>query len=120
MEKKKLGRSKIFESPEELQKVIDKYYQERDSKRLPYTVESLSVALEIDRKTLLNYEKQEGYEEFFPTVKKAKDKIQSSFVDFALNPENKVAAALPIFLMKNNFGYEDKQEVRIAKFEIEF
>ena len=83
------GRGKKWETPEELQEEIDQYFQTCDQhtveeflfgkiqevkKPRPYLIEGLCVSLEVGRKTLLNYEKREGYEPFFHVIKKAKQK----------------------------------------------
>lgn len=73
---------------------------------MPYTISGLAVWLDCDRKTLLNYEEKE---KFFPTIKRAKTRIEASIEQGALmgiyNP------TFSIFNMKNNFGWKDKQEV---------
>lgn len=69
----------------------------------PYTVAGLALSLDIDRRTLLNYSKKE---EFFPTIKKARIKIEKDVERRSI--ENNSAGA--IFNLKNNFDYEDKQK----------
>lgn len=101
-----------------MQQAIDAYFLERDEKNLPYTIESLAVALDLDRQSLLNYETREGYETFFDTVKRAKTKVLANFVDYSFT--SKVAAALPIFLLKNNFNYEEKNTVEVKNYDIDF
>lgn len=120
------GRSKNWETREELQKDIDKYFEECNSRKvkvydkkqqevveierpIPYTIEGLCDVLECDRMTLLNYEKQKGYEEFFDTIKKAKNKIQRNKVERGLDGESN--PAVTIFDLKNNHDYKDKTEV---------
>ena len=100
----KVGRPLKFKSVEELEKKIDAYF--RDKNNIPYTVTDLAVWLDCDRRTLTNYEEKD---EFFPTIKKAKTKIEASIEKGALmgvyNP------TFSIFNMKNNFGWQDKHEV---------
>lgn len=125
------GRSKKWETPEELQKDIDAYFDWCDNNPIkqihnsqidpstkkpliydvqrPYTIEGLCVFLECDRLTLLNYEKREGYEPFFNTIKKAKMKIQQNKVERGLT--GNAPASITIFDLKNNHGYKDKQEI---------
>lgn len=119
------GRSKKWETVEDLQKDIDNYFNLCDERTieiyskkagekltvkqpLPYTIEGLCDVLECDRDTLLNYEKKKGYEEFFGTIKRAKMKIQRNKVERGLlgssNP------SVTIFDLKNNHGYVDKSE----------
>lgn len=121
------GRPRKFESPKQMQEEIDAYFKEcegyeiitygKDGKRessikkpsKPLTVEGLAVALDVDRKTLLNYEKEQGYEEFFPTIKKAKSRILQDMMERGLLGDSN--SAVTIFGMKNNFGYRDKSEL---------
>lgn len=72
----------------------------------PYTLSGLAVFLECDRKTLLNYSNRE---EYFPTIKAAKTKVESYVEEQLLSGS---PAAGPIFNLKNNFDeWKDKQEV---------
>jgi len=124
-EKRKRGRPRKFKSAEQMQTAIDAYFAECDNriievqtedgqviginKPAPYTVCGLCLALDIDRDTLLNYEKH--YEpEFFGTVKKAKLKVQQ----FAENHlyEGKAPTGA-IFSLKCNYNWQDKQEVDV-------
>lgn len=93
-----------FNSVEELEEKIKLYFD--DEKNRPYTITDLAVWLDCDRKTLTNYEDKE---EFFPTIKRAKTKIEANIEKGALlglyNP------TFSIFNMKNNFGWQDKQEI---------
>jgi hypothetical protein len=124
------GKPKQWSTLEELQKDIDAYFQwcednpikllhksqldksnkpiEYDTKR-PYTIEGLAIFLDCDRDTLLNYEKKEGYEEYFGIIKKAKLKIQQDKVERGIVGTG--VASVIIFDLKNNHGYKDKTEV---------
>lgn len=106
------GRPLMFESPEKLQELIDKYFEDCDANDEIYTVTGLAMALDTDRATLVRYGHKD---EFYNTIKKAKQKIENQMVNRALtgvyNP------TVSIFLMKNNFGYVDKteQEVKVTE-----
>lgn len=104
----KSGRKKLFKSDKELQAAIDAYFSKADELGEPYTVEGLCLALDVDRKTLLNYQKEEGYEEYFHTIKKAKLKVQDNLIKRGLAGVNN--STLTIFLLKNNHEYADKIE----------
>lgn len=103
-EKNKSGRPLKFDDVKELEKKIDEYFKDESNK--PYTITDLAVWLDCDRKTLTNYEKRD---DFFPTIKRAKTKIEAEIEKCALlglyNP------TFSIFNMKNNFGWQDKHEV---------
>lgn len=103
-----IGRPKKYETQELLQAKIEEYYQECEREDLPLTIEGLSDHLDVDRVTLLNYGKEEGYEEFFSTIKKAKNKILRYKMEKALKSESNTPVA--IFDFKNNYGYVDKTE----------
>lgn len=122
MEKKKVGRPRKFDTPEQMQKAIDEYFADRKKNKKTPTIESLAVWLNMTRQTLLSYETDEVNRIFSDTVKTAKAKVLSEFVDFVLDPTNKVSAAFPIFNLKNNFGYRDQQEQIITdqRIEVEF
>lgn len=120
-EKSNAGRRKAFANAEEMQSRIDGYFEDRKASGDVPTIESLAVWLGLDRRTLLNYEKEESHEEFNKIVKIAKTKILAEFIDYALAAGNKAPAALMIFMLKNNWGYTDRQEVTITdSFEVEF
>lgn len=125
------GLSKQFSSPEELKQYIDQYFVECDNNPIikqdfiksgemageiidlktqrPYTVEGLCIHLGIDRKTLLNYQKRKGYEEFFHVISQAKRRITDQYVSLGLS--GGYNASLVKFLLSNNTEYKDKVEV---------
>lgn len=119
-----MARPKAFGSVEELENKIKAYFEECDNRTVevysklmgvqemnkpkPYSVEGLAAYLEVHRETLLNYEKEEGYEEFFDTIKAAKSKILANLMERGLDGDNN--AAMGIFNLKNNYGYKDKSE----------
>ena len=97
----------------ELEKLIDKYFEDCDKKKKPYTMSGLAYALDIDRRTLLNYGENES---FFPLVKRAKDRVQAQLEENALM--GKGNAVFTIVDLKNNYGWRDQQEVKMTN-EIE-
>jgi len=120
--KNKVGCPLKFETPEQMQIVIDEYFKKCDLNTkeffcqktgkkeiikhpIPYTVEGLSNALDIDRKSIINYSKRD---EFFHTVKKAKDKILQNLTERGLMGDSN--PAITIFNKVNNFGYSNRQE----------
>ena len=111
-DKNKGGRPKKYSKAEELQKVIDNYFKECDKKEKPYTMSGLACALNIDRKTLINYSKEE---EFFHTIKKAKQKVEQQLEENALI--GKGNSTFTIFNLKNNFEWKDNVEVKTNAIE---
>lgn len=102
------GLNKRFESNDKLQEAIDGYFASCKADNSPCTIEGLCDALGVTRQTLLNYEKRDGYEVYFDTIKRAKTKILRNLTERALNGDN--VASVAIFLLKNNYGYKDKIE----------
>lgn len=125
------GTEKYFDSAEELQDFIDEYFEYCDGNPLleqnwvgkegvevlkrtqrPYTIEGLCLHLHITRQTLLNYQKREGYEEYFDTITRAKRKITEQYVTFGL--AGGYNTALVKFLLSNNTEYKDKAETELS------
>jgi hypothetical protein len=118
------GRPKKWDSPEKLERDIESYFKKCDEntkKELymgkikeiphpePYTLEGLAVHLKCDVQTLKNYQKQKGYEPFFGIIKQARDKVAHSMVKMAMMYD--CHAGFTQFLLKNHFGFADKQEI---------
>ena len=101
-----MARPKLYTSVEDMQKIIDEYFMICDEKEKPYTMSGLAYALDMDRKSLLNYSKDE---QFFPTIKKAREKVEQQLEENALM--GKANATFTIFNLKNNYGWVDKQEI---------
>ena len=72
-----MARPKLYSSVEDMKKIIDKYFEMCDEKEKPYTMSGLAYALDMDRRSLLNYSKDE---KFFPTIKKAGDSFLSKLI----------------------------------------
>ena len=106
MDIRKVGRPRSFNSVEEVEQRINDYFNYCEENEKPYTMSGLALYLDIDRKTLVNYSKEE---EYFPTIKKARDRVQSQLEENALL--GKGNAVFTIFNLKNNFGWKDQVEV---------
>jgi hypothetical protein len=102
-----VARPKLYTSVEDMQKIIDEYFIICDEKEKPYTMSGLAYALDMDRKSLLNYSKDE---QFFPTIKKAREKVEQQLEENALM--GKANATFTIFNLKNNYGWRDQVEVK--------
>lgn len=98
------GRPPKYKTKEELQEKIDRYFMECDRDNEPYTVTGLAMALDVDRKTLINYSEKD---EFFHTIKKAKVKVENYLEKRLINDSSTTGI---IFNLKNNYGWKDKQE----------
>ena len=102
---REVGRPRAFKSVEEVEEKINAYFNYCEEKEKPYTMSGLAYYLGIDRKTLINYSKNE---EYFHTIKKARDKVQMQLEENALS--NKANPTFTIFNLKNNFDWKDKIE----------
>lgn len=115
------GRPLLYQSKEELQQEIDKYFDEckhhkttiitksgesiETEEPLIPTIAGLAYHLGVDRQTIYNYEKRD---EFFDTIKKNRDYIIAQMESSLMNSDGNVTGK--IFLAKN-YGYTDKQEI---------
>lgn len=106
-----MPRPKLYENVEDLEKDIQKYFANCDKRKKPYTISGLAYFLDMDRKTLLNYSKNE---KFFPTIKKAKLKIEAQLEEHLYRLGNNSGV---IFNLKNNYGWKDNnnEETENAK-----
>ncbi len=108
MESKKTGRPKKYTDPNEMQKRIDIYFADCDSRNEPYTMTGLSISLDLDRDTLLRYGKTEA---FYFTIKKAREKVVNSIEKKLITEANPTGK---IFWLKNNANWRDTQDQNIS------
>lgn len=99
------GRPVKYETPEALQIVIDDYFDSHINEEKPCTIQGLAIALNLSRQGLLDYNNKD---QFFDVVNKARAKICNNVETMLFTGQ---PAAGPIFWLKNNAGYKDKQEV---------
>lgn len=115
-----VGKPLKYQTVEALQEAIDAYFDKCDlgkpkqvvvrgevvevTEPIPYTMSGLALALDMDRRTLLNYGKK--HEQYVPTIKKARDRVEA----FAEQSLWSGPPAGIIFNLKNNYGWVDKTE----------
>ena len=109
------GRPLMFETPEELQSLIDKYFTDDLPVRITWsngvkcitpcpTISGLALYLGFcDRHSMYDYEKRE---QFSHTIKRARANITRYHEEIAQGG----ACSGAIFMLKN-FGYTDKSEI---------
>ena len=102
---REVGRPRAFKSVEEVEEKINAYFNYCEEKEKPYTMSGLAYYLEVSRQTLVNYSYED---EYFVTIKKARDKVQMQLEENALS--NKANPTFTIFNLKNNFDWKDKIE----------
>lgn len=102
------GRPKKYNKAEDMQVIIDQYFADCDTKGKPYTICGLANALDMDRVTLLEYQKDDDYSN---TIKRAKMKCQQYAEEYLFTGKN---AAGVIFNLKNNYSWRDKNETELT------
>lgn len=100
------GRPLKYQSVEDMQRDIDKYFAECDEKQKPYTVSGLAYSLGTTRRTLIDYEEKDA---FSHTIKSAKAKIEMFNEELLYSKD--VSTTGVIFNLKNNYNWKDKQEI---------
>ena len=128
MEKNKGGCPPMYKTPEEMQAVIDKYFEDCDgefitddegnlmtdkhghpvmTKPRPYTITGLALALGFNgRQSLLNYE---GKPAFMDTIRKAKARVEQYAEERLFDRDGANGAK---FNLSNNFkGWSEKQQI---------
>jgi len=100
------GRPPIYEESDEMENDIKEYFKQASH---PYTVAGLANHLDITTRTLNNYQKKE---EFFPTIKKAKQKIMLDINQGALRGD--YVASIAKFNLQNNFGWKDTKRQELT------
>ena len=86
-----------------LEEQIEKFFRECDEKGDIYTLSGLAYYLDMDRKTLLTYSKEQ---EYFHTINRARRKVELAIEKRLLSDKGGATGA--IFNLKNNFGWKDE------------
>lgn len=104
MKKRNPWRPLKWETPEILEKEIEKYFT--DTPKEEWTITGLALALDTSRETLCNYEDSEGSRaDFFDTIKNAKLRVHNEYE----KDLRRKGRSGDIFALKN-FGWTDRQE----------
>lgn len=123
--KNPVGRPLLFKNAEDLEKVIEEYFDYCDNRTkkmwvektqteimisdpAPYTMSGLARRIGIDRDTLLRYSKKD---EFYGTIRAARERVHEDVETRLMGTRNEKGAA---FSLKNNFGWKDKTEQDIT------
>ncbi len=101
----KVGRPLKFESVEELDSLIEKYFIHCETTEEIPDVEGLALFLDTTRDLLWDYQK---IEMFSDTIKRAKNRLFANKKQLAM--KGKMPPAIFIFDSINNHGYSNKQE----------
>ena len=110
--KNPVGRPPVYTEPEEMQAVIDDYFETIKREGRVATVAGLAYHLGFaSKQSLIDYETQMGGKFSF-TVKRAKLIIENKYVETCAS--SKAPPVGNIFLLKANFGYRDNLDVNIG------
>jgi len=107
------GRPKLYTNVDELSVIVEDYFDTEammkmgDNEIFAPTMSGLAYHLDMDRKSLLNYSKDE---KFFPTIKKARERVHKALEQRLYG--NNVTGI--IFNLKNNFGWKDVKATEIS------
>jgi hypothetical protein len=116
------GRPLLYNTEQELQEAIDKYFDYCENNEsiiikngetiktknpLIPCIAGLAYYLGVDRQTIYNYEKKE---KFFGTIKKARDYILYRLEESTVNSESNVTGKIWI---SKQYGYTDKSELDV-------
>lgn len=101
MELRKVGRPLKIETPEQMVKILNDYFENTDENKI--TITGLCLALGLDKSTFYDYEKREGYKEI---VNRARLIVENSY-EMSLRENGRTG---DIFALKN-FGWKDNIEV---------
>lgn len=105
-----------LQNPVEVEERCFQYFESCAAEDLKPSVSGLALALGVDRRRL--WEAREGLngkiknQQVSDTLKKMMQILDVQMVDYMQN--GKINPVSGIFLMKNNFGYQDKQEVVVT------
>lgn len=98
-----VGRPPKFSSVEQLESLIESYFEDCKQRNEPPFITEMCVWLDTSRKVLLEYENKP---EFSNTIKRAKQRCEAAIEKGMLT--NKMNATGAIFNLKNNYGWEER------------
>lgn len=124
---KYIGRPRKYETPEDMQAIIDEYLRECAEEGVYPAVSMMAYRLGMSRQDLLNYENclkngrlkncsDEQKQGFVDTIKTAKQYIEGCYDAKLINGTTNPAGT--IFALKNNYNWVDKTEVEQTTKEI--
>lgn len=97
-----------YTTAEELKDLVEAYFEVSEKTGRPYTMGGLAYFLGMNRNTLCQYAKKD---EFYEILEDARNRV-AAFVEEQLFINPRTAGV--IFNLKNNFGWNDKQEISVS------
>lgn len=107
----KVGRPRLYNTPEEFQTKCDEYFALCDQTEKPYTVPGLAYHLGFEHRNVFNQYGRD-YPEFKGTVSRARARIEAQRAGQLIEREGSTQGLQ--FDLKNNFGYFDRQEIDVS------
>ncbi len=105
-----------YKTAEELKYKVEEYFSTCHQNKRPYTISGLALWLGLTTETLRKYEKVYGDTEYADIIKLAKQRVEE-YAEKSLYENGKTSGAK--FVLENNFGWSNKQDVNIQG-EVEF
>lgn len=106
------GTLKYHSDPEEVKRLIVEYFEECQTKGKRPNVTGLALALGFQsRSSLVNYQRQPGYEQFHDLITWAKMKIEEALEDSLV--EGKDCSVIGIIFALKQQGWTDRQDIRV-------
>lgn len=107
------GTLKRYQTAEAIQSEIVKYFDQCEEEKKKPTMTGLALALGFKtRQALFKYKKEPGYEFAFDAIAFAKLKLEEYYEQGLTDPKNFNIGGT-VFIMKNNFDWVDKQEIKM-------
>lgn len=104
MQLRKVGRPLKIETPEQMENILNEYFETTEENKI--TITGLCLALGVDKSTFYDYEKREEYKDI---VKQARMIVENSY-EISLRENGRTG---DIFALKN-FGWRDKIEQEVV------
>lgn len=101
------GRPLIFSNCLDVDGMCELYFEECEEDKAHPTVSGLALFLNVDRKTVYNYQNKE---EFYPVIKRAKARIEAHLEQMLFG----TTVTGVIFNLKNNFDWKDQKQLEHA------
>jgi hypothetical protein len=92
-----------YDNVEDLEKGINDYFADCEKRKKPYTMSGLAYALNVDRRTLLNYSHKDNY---FPAISRARARVEQDEEE-GLNDKNR-SNGMKFALSNNHPAWSDK------------
>ena len=106
----------------ELEAAIEEYFEAQERKGEPPTVSGLGWWLGLGRKNLLNYTRDSGHDAdarkpWRSSILAAYQRIEGYLEEQLCKPTGQVAGVQ--FVLKNNYGWQDRQEIELSAQRVE-